>query len=1106
MTEAVLGFRVDSSQAAGAASDLDRLTASSGKAEQAANKVSIAATKASRSFGDISPALDRIIAGIDQLNQTSTSISAKLDAMARSATGAARAAKGIGDAANDAGKSVDNLGDKIKKTADSSRSFGDQSAHVKAFRDEIDRLTAKFAPVQTAAQKYESSIGEIQRAHRLGVISAQQMTTELDKERVAFERLNSVSSKTSVGASQRASSRAPAAANQNRGAQSFQTANVAAQFQDIAVTSAMGMSPLQIALQQGTQLSAVLGPMGATGAVKGLAAAFMSVISPVSIVTLALVGGAAAAIQYFSSAGKESKTLEKLLDEQVAAIKRIKDVWGEAATARSQYGRESSGSASFGLETNISEMTKKLREANAPTTFGRGAVAASVTDAINKNIGATGLSARQFRETSLFKTLTIDFQQLQKATVEGKPDVLALVSSLEDIGRSANNAGIKSIAQDAVAALQPFKDLAQAIRDAEVERRRLFDSVGPNGMALSQGLIAQADSNQSAIYESRNRVAAERQQKAIDAQIMGINARSPSDREAAARASAAATYNNDEDPTQRNQRIDDAARISRVQSEKQLADAARDRAMNLDKILQDQQSDISLIGKTGGAAAALRKEYELTSALRMEAARQGIDVDQKELEVIKQKSAELGKLTDTYNQTRFSFDINQQNSDAQLSARDRQIVQTQRQYGLPENTNDANGQAIGKQLDWLDAKNTAKQFGSAFSNELISGSHNLGKAFLKGFQTSLESGAQKLWDKLFDGVGTTFANWITGSKGIAGTQASAASGVGAIGTKIFGGSNSSKSNTAASAMPSTDIASYITQAAIKRGIDPSTALAVAKSEGGLDSWNKQSGVVKNGVQEPSFGPFQLYKGGGLGNVFQKKTGLDPANASSGPAGVDFALDHASKNGWGSWYGAKNTGISNWQGIGTGGAADASKALDKLAGSAGTATQGLGTLGSGLGQLGQSIGSNVFPAAPQASGGGGLFGLFGGLFKASTNTASSQWNAAAGGMLKPGLFASGTNYAPGGPAIVGENGPELMNLPQGSQVTSNHKLMSALAANSNQPQQSSRTMMVNVQGANGDDHVRTLVQQGVGAALSDYNTQQRRGGVGVLQARYSNQKV
>lgn len=37
------------------------------------------------------------------------------------------------------------------------------------------------------------------------------------------------------------------------------------------------------------------------------------------------------------------------------------------------------------------------------------------------------------------------------------------------------------------------------------------------------------------------------------------------------------------------------------------------------------------------------------------------------------------------------------------------------------------------------------------------------------------------------------------------------------------------------------------------------------------------------------------------------------------------------------------------------------------------------------------------------------------------------------------FATGTNYAPGGLAIVGERGPELVNLPRGSQVIPNNEL-------------------------------------------------------------------
>lgn len=36
-------------------------------------------------------------------------------------------------------------------------------------------------------------------------------------------------------------------------------------------------------------------------------------------------------------------------------------------------------------------------------------------------------------------------------------------------------------------------------------------------------------------------------------------------------------------------------------------------------------------------------------------------------------------------------------------------------------------------------------------------------------------------------------------------------------------------------------------------------------------------------------------------------------------------------------------------------------------------------------------------------------------------------------------AAGTNFAPGGPSVVGEHGPEIVNLPRGSQVIPNHKL-------------------------------------------------------------------
>lgn len=128
-------------------------------------------------------------------------------------------------------------------------------------------------------------------------------------------------------------------------------------------------------------------------------------------------------------------------------------------------------------------------------------------------------------------------------------------------------------------------------------------------------------------------------------------------------------------------------------------------------------------------------------------------------------------------------------------------------------------------------------------------------------------------------------------------------------------------NAAQSVRGSNEIENYIIQSARRYGVDPDTALRVARAEGGTKLWNRQSDVVKNGKRERSYGPFQLYMDGGLGNKFKQETGMDPSDAAAGPAGIDFAMREAAKGGWTPWYGARAIGLQRWDGIkggGTGG--------------------------------------------------------------------------------------------------------------------------------------------------------------------------------------------
>lgn len=118
----------------------------------------------------------------------------------------------------------------------------------------------------------------------------------------------------------------------------FQTANIAAQFQDIAVQLQGGGNWLTVALQQGTQLSQALGSSGGLkGALKGVAGGLASLVSPVSLVTIGFIALGGAAVQYFTSLIADGKASEEELKKQEDLIRKVADRWGDAAPALKAY-------------------------------------------------------------------------------------------------------------------------------------------------------------------------------------------------------------------------------------------------------------------------------------------------------------------------------------------------------------------------------------------------------------------------------------------------------------------------------------------------------------------------------------------------------------------------------------------------------------------------------------------------------------------------------------------------------------------------------------------------------------------------------------------------
>lgn len=114
--------------------------------------------------------------------------------------------------------------------------------------------------------------------------------------------------------------------------------NLTAQFQDIGVTAAMGMNPLIIALQQGTQIAQVFAASG--GGIGTVFAALRSLISPISLIVIGLVAASAAAIQYFMNSYSGAEQSEAQLQKEASLISRVTKEWGDALPALKAYNDE----------------------------------------------------------------------------------------------------------------------------------------------------------------------------------------------------------------------------------------------------------------------------------------------------------------------------------------------------------------------------------------------------------------------------------------------------------------------------------------------------------------------------------------------------------------------------------------------------------------------------------------------------------------------------------------------------------------------------------------------------------------------------------------------
>lgn len=204
---------------------------------------------------------------------------------------------------------------------------------VAALVNSTNGATAAQKKAANEAVRFTQKIYEETMAQKKLETATRATTAAIQKQSQAFKAASAQNVTTApfIPAAQTARTRmltnaeAEAAAGTTRDqmANRFNTGNLAAQFQDIGVTAQMGMSPLLIAMQQGTQLSAILNSMERP--IQGLGVALRQILNPLSLLSIGLVGLVAAGIQMVDWAGLAETVLNGVASGLRALIPLVQD-------------------------------------------------------------------------------------------------------------------------------------------------------------------------------------------------------------------------------------------------------------------------------------------------------------------------------------------------------------------------------------------------------------------------------------------------------------------------------------------------------------------------------------------------------------------------------------------------------------------------------------------------------------------------------------------------------------------------------------------------------------------------------------------------------------
>lgn len=320
-------------------------------------------------------------------------------------------------------------------------SSGDRGADIVAYGRELDQIRAKYSPLFAASKAYETELNEINRAHALGAINAQEQASAIARLDAQYTMAAQAANKMAVAG--------------KSAAQSAHTNNLIFQAQDIAMMTAMGQSPMMLALQQGSQVGPILSQMAQVGGMRaalgGVGTALASLVSPINLVTLGVIALGAAGVQAFMSWVSSMGPVERTMEDHREWLDDILKGYGDISKAVNDYLDRAARMPANLLRIDLGEQMTQAR---------------AQLDMLRDGIATFGLDYGSLVPLSPFQQFNEDIsilKSLRDEYVSGATDAETFASSLRSI-TSNNNVSpfVRELAQK-------LYDLVRDAADAEAQ-------------------------------------------------------------------------------------------------------------------------------------------------------------------------------------------------------------------------------------------------------------------------------------------------------------------------------------------------------------------------------------------------------------------------------------------------------------------------------------------------------------------------------------------------------------------------------------------------------------------------------------------------------------